>query len=154
MFNGLRISCRRGSWRHWLVLRTFFFFSCFIQTHGGYHASAFGKSKKGRFSVAYGYLERLEHPASTGRVLLEIIGICFKERCPSHIAVFHEVSHSCRGKYRKRFAVCGKHLTCISPPVGPVGVGGVRGTKRSIIPLSNCYGENWRASDTYLFPMS
>ena len=31
-------------------------FPCFIQTHGGYHPSAFGKSKKGRFSAAYGYL--------------------------------------------------------------------------------------------------
>jgi len=29
---------------------------CFIETHDGYHSSAFGKSKKGRFSAAYGYL--------------------------------------------------------------------------------------------------
>jgi hypothetical protein len=124
-------------------------FSCFIQTHGGYRPSlGVRQVKKGRFSVAYGYLERPKHPASTGNSARNIV-ICFNERCPSHSATFMSLL-TCCVKKRKKFVVCGKHSTCIS------GVGGVRGAtaKRSIIPLSKCYDQSWRASDTYLFPMS
>lgn len=64
------------------------FFSCFIQTHGGYHPSlGVRQVKKGRFSVAYGYSERSKHQASIGSSARNI-AICFKGYCPSHIATF------------------------------------------------------------------